>query len=68
MAKQEYTVELELLVDAESPEDAALEAELMIADPMRGAFVWDVTPAGAGPHVEPVRVDVETLGDGRVTA
>lgn len=55
----DFTATLELTVAADSPEDAAREAEAMISDPARGGFVWDILPGDAGPQDEPTTVDTE---------
>lgn len=38
----DYVLQLELYVEADSPEDAVREGEAMVSDPARGPFVWSV--------------------------
>lgn len=56
---QEYTVEWAIEVYADTPEEAAMEAERIMQDPTNMANVFDVQPFGK--PGEKVQVDLEQV-------
>lgn len=61
---QEYTVRVDMVVEAESPEDAARVFDGMMRDPHRPAFgvrVWPIPLRGWNDEGE--FIDIDTLED-----